>query len=185
MRALAVALLLAATAARADKLPSSAIGLTTGVVAGTGADNKRVGFGFYELGAQASWQPTSTESSLGLTIRWATMLGLMYGGSASHIDTTLRTVEMDLTGGVRLRPWSSVSRYLTFRVGVDLLRSNEPIPTDASMTGSRSYVRGVASIGIDQYVSIFMLNFDVRYVRLGSDAPSELAVMIGGAFAGP
>jgi hypothetical protein len=185
VRALVVALLLASTVARAEKLPSGAIGVTTGFVAGTGPDNKRVGDGFYEFGAQASWQPTTTESRVGFTIRWGAMFGLMYGGSASHIDTTLRTVEMDLTAGIRVRPWNSVSRYLTFRVGADLLRSNEPIPTDDSMTGSRSYVRGVASIGIDWYVSIFMLNVDVRYVRLGSDAPAEGTLMIGGAFAGP
>jgi hypothetical protein len=185
VRALAVAVLLASTVARAEPLPSGAIGVTTGAVAGTGADNKRVGAGFYEFGAQASYQPMNTEHRLGFTIRWAAMFGLMYGGSASHIDTTLRTVEMDLTAGIRVRPWNSVSRYLTFRVGADLLRSNEPIPTDDSMTGSRSYFRGVASFGIDQYVSIFMLNFDVRYVRFGSDAPAEAAVMIGGAFAGP
>jgi hypothetical protein len=185
VRALAVALLLVTTAAHAEPLPSGAIGVTTGSVAGTGSDNKRVGAGFYEFGAQASWQPMTTEQRVGWTIRWAAMFGLMYGGSASHIDTTLRTVEMDLTVGLRLRPWSSVSRYLTVRAGVDLLRSNEPIPTDDSMTGSRSYVRGVASIGIDQYVSIFLVNVDVRYVRFGSDAPAEAALMIGGAFAGP
>jgi hypothetical protein len=189
VRALVVALvlsyLLATTAARAEPLPAGAIGVTTGVVAGTGADNKRVGAGFYEFGAQASWQPTTTQSRLGFTIRWATMFGLMYGGSASHIDTTLRTVQMDLTLGVRVRPWNSVSRYLTFRGGVELLRSNEPIPTDDSMTGSRSYVGGVASIGIDQYVSIFMLNVDVRYAMIGGGGPAELSLMVGGAFAGP
>ena len=191
MRALVVAVLLASTAAQAEpnasgaELPKGAIGVTTGFVAGTGADNKRIGDGFYEFGAQASWQPMTTEMRWGLTIRWAAMFGLMYGGSASHIDTTLRTVEMDLMAGVRTRPWSSVSRYLTFRIGANLLRSNEPIPTDDSMTGSRSYVRGVASIGIDWYVSIFMLNIDLRYARLGSDAPVEGALMVGGAFAGP
>ena len=185
MKALVVALLLASTAAGSEPLPPGAIGITTGVVAGTGADNKRLGAGFYEFGAQASWQRTTTQDHAGLTIRWAAMFGLMYGGSASHIDTTLRTVEMDLTAGVRLRPWSSVSRYLTFRLGANLLRSNEPIPTDDSMTGSRSYFRGVATVGIDQYLSIFMLNIDVRYARLGANQPAELSLMIGGAFAGP
>jgi hypothetical protein len=184
MRALVVALLLAGVA-HGEPLPSGAIGVTTGVVAGTGADNKRVGAGFYEFGAQASWQPTTTADRYGPTIRWAAMFGLMYGGSASHIDTTLRTVQMDLTLGIRLRPWSSVSRYLTFRGGAELLRSNEPIPTDDSMTGSRSYVGGVACIGIDQYLSIFMFNVDVRYGMIGGGGPAELSLMVGGAFTGP
>ena len=189
--ALLVSLLLASTAARAEKLPSGAIGVTTGAVAGTGPDNKRVGTGFYEFGAQASWQPMTTEKRFGWTIRWAALFGLMYGGSASHIDTTLRTVEMDLTAGIRFRPWSAVSRYLTFRAGANLLRSNEPIPTDESMTGSRSYFRGVASIGFDQYESIFMFSFDVRYasglplINVGGGEPAIVSVMIGGAFAGP
>lgn len=184
MRALVIAALLASTAS-AEPLPSGSIGVTSGVVAGTGADNKRVGVGFYELGAQASWQPTTTERRWGWTVRWAALFGLMYGGSASHIDTTLRTVAMDLTVGIRVRPWVSPTRYLTFRAGGSLLRSNEPIPSDNSMTGSRSYVGGVAEIGIDQYVSIFMLNVDVRYAMIGGDGPAVLSLMFGGAFAGP
>ena len=183
MRALLVAALLAGTAS-AEPLPSGAIGITTGAVAGTGADSTRVGAGFYEFGAQASWQPTVTERPWGWTIRWTALFGLMYGGSSAHIDTTLRTVQMDLTVGVRVRPWNSVSRYLTFRGGAELLTSNEPIVTDDSMTGTRRIVGTVASVGIDQYVSIFMLNVDVRYSMIGTN-PAELSLMIGGAFAGP
>ncbi|HEY0252175.1 MAG TPA: hypothetical protein VGC41_11650 [Kofleriaceae bacterium] len=184
MRVLLIAAL-AVSVANAEPLPSGAIGVTSGIVAGTGADNKRVGVGLYEFGAQASWQPTTTERRWGWTVRWAALFGLMYGGSASHIDTTLRTVAMDLTIGVRVRPWASVSRYLTFRGGGSLLRSNEPIPTDESMTGSRSYVGGVAEIGIDQYLSIFMLNLDVRYAMIGGGGPAVLSLMFGGSFAGP
>jgi hypothetical protein len=187
MRALVAALLVCTASASigsAEPLPSGAIGITTGAVAGTGADSPRVGAGFYEFGAQASWQPTATERRWGWTIRWAALFGLMYGGSSAHIDTTLRTVQMDLTVGVRVRPWSSVSRYLTFRGGAELLTSNEPIVTDTSMTGTRRIVGAVGAIGIDQYVSIFMLNIDVRYSMIGTN-PAELSLMVGGAFAGP
>ncbi|MEP6864472.1 MAG: hypothetical protein ABJE66_27870 [Deltaproteobacteria bacterium] len=186
MRSLLVAaVLLAAVPAHAEQLPEGAIGLLTGIVAGTGADNKRIGTGWYYLGAQAAWQPMTTERGYGLTIRWSTMFGYMYGGSASHIDTTLRTVQMDLTAGVRVRPWQSVKRYLTFRAGAELLRSNEPIPNDASPTGQRSYYGGIASVGLDQYLSSLMLSFDLRYGLVGGGGPQELSFMVGIAIAGP
>jgi len=185
-KALLVAAVVAAAApAHAEPLPPGALGLFTGIVSGTGADNKRIGTGWYYLGAQASWQPTSTERRWGWTLRWSSMFGYMYGGSASHIDTTLRTVQMDLTVGVRARPWQSVKRYLTFRAGGELLRSNEPIPNDMSPTGQRAYYGGVGSIGIDQYVSSLMLSFDLRYGLVGGGGPQELSFMAGIAFAGP
>jgi hypothetical protein len=186
MRALLVAAVLAAAVpAYAEPLPQSAIGLLTGIVSGTGADNKRIGTGWYYLGAQAAWQPTATESRWGPTLRWSTMFGYMYGGSASHIDSTLRTVQMDLTIGVRVRPWQSVRRYLTFRGGAELLRSNEPIPNAESPTGHRAYYGGVGSIGLDQYVSSLMLSFDLRYGLVGGGGPQELSFMVGIAIAGP
>ena len=186
MKALLVAAVLAAAGpAHAEKLPDGAIGLLTGIVSGTGADNKRIGTGWYYLGAQAAWQPMTTENWWGPTIRWSAMFGYMYGGSASHIDSTLRTVQMDLTAGLRVRPWQSVKRYLTFRAGAELLRSNEPIPNDASPTGQRAYYGGVASVGLDQYLSSLMLSFDLRYGLVGGGGPQELSFMVGIAIAGP
>jgi hypothetical protein len=182
---LVAAVLVAAVPAHAEQLPEGSIGLFTGIVAGTGADQKRIGTGWYYLGAQAAWQPTKTESWWGPTIRWSAMFGYMYGGSASHIDTTLRTVQMDLTGGVRLRPWQSVKTYLTLRAGAELLRSNEPIPNDMSPTGQRAYYGAVASIGLDRYVSTLMFSFDLRYGLVGGGGPQELSFMAGIAFAGP
>jgi hypothetical protein len=182
---LIAAVLVAAVPAHAEPLPPGALGLFTGIVSGTGADNKRIGTGWYYLGAQAAWQPTETERPYGWTLRWSTMFGYMYGGSASHIDTTLRTVQMDLMAGVRVRPWQSVKTYLTFRAGAELLRSNEPIPNDASPIGQRSYYGGVASIGLDRYLSSLMFSFDLRYGLVGGGGPQELSFMVGIAIAGP
>jgi hypothetical protein len=92
---------------------------------------------------------------------------------------------MDLTVGIRLRPWTAVSRYLTLRAGGELLRTNEPVPTDSSMTGSRDFFGGVASIGLDQYISTAMFNLDVRYGMIGGGGPAVVALMLGAAFAGP
>ena len=178
MRALLVIALVAAPAA-AEPLPSGALGLLTGAISGTGADAKRVGAGYY-VGAQASWQPTSTERRLGWTLRWATMFGTLYGGEAAQVTSSLKTVQMDLTLGLRFRPWSAPTRYLTVRGGGEILRINEPIPP----TMNRAFVGGVASVGLDQYVSSFLFDVDVRYGLIGS-GPGELALIVGFAVAGP
>jgi hypothetical protein len=176
----------ACATAHAEPLPSGAIGIFTGAVSGAGADAKRIGAGYYQIGAQASWQPTTTEQRVGWTLRWATMFGALYGGSAQHIEPSLHTLQMDLTIGVRLRPWTTVTRYLTLRGGGEILRSNEPIPnSDPMSTGHRAFVGGIASIGIDQYVGTVMFDIDLRYGMIGGSGPAELALILGVAFAGP
>ena len=183
--AAAVVVVLAATAAHAEPLPPGAIGIFTGAISGSGADAKRIGAGYYQIGLQASWQPTTTESRYGWTLRWGAMFGALYGGSAQHIEPSLHTVQMDLTIGLRLRPWTSVTRYLTLRGGGELMRANEPIPTDDSPMGHRAFVGAIASVGIDQYVGTVMFDIDVRYSMIGGTGPSELALLLGIAFAGP
>jgi hypothetical protein len=174
------------TVSAAENMPSGSLGLVTGVVAGTGADAKRLGFGFYQYGGQASWQPTSTDRPYGYTIRWSTMLGRLYGADAAQVDDKLSTVQMDLTLGVRYRPWSTPRRYLTARIGAQLLRANEPIPDsddpDAEMR--RAFVGGIAGVGLDQYISSFLLSVDVRYGLIG-DTPSQLALLVGFGVTGP
>lgn len=189
MRALVVVAIAAAHAfgfsAHADPIPAGALGVFTGVVAGTGADADRMGFGYYQIGAQASWQPMKSERHIGWTLRWSTMFAAFYGGSAAHIDSSLRTTQMDLTLGVRVRPWSTRSRYLTLRGGGELLRANEPIPTNRSMEGSRKFVGATASVGLDQYAIGMMFNLEVRYSMIGGTGPTSLALLVGAAFVGP
>jgi hypothetical protein len=188
MRALAAFVLCMAFAlpAKAEPLPSGTIGLLGGGVAGTGADNKRIGYGIYSFGMQASWQPMTTERTRGWTLRWSTMFGRLYNGSAAQIDDVLLTVQMDLMLGVRYRPWTSPRRYLTLCGGGEVLRTNQPIPRSSDdMTVHRNFVGGIASIGFDQYLgSLAMLNIDVRFGLVGS-APSQAAVIIGIGFTGP
>jgi hypothetical protein len=183
VRALLVALVAFATPAHADPLPSGALGLVTGAIAGTGADAKRIGAGWYEFGAQASWQPQTTERRWGWTLRWATLFGVLYNGSAAQIESQLRTTQLDFTAGVRYRPWVTPSRFLTGRAGVELLRANQPIPT-SSMSESRSFAGPIASVGIDQYAGGFLFSVDVRYGLIVT-GPGELALMFGVAVAGP
>ncbi|HEY3807142.1 MAG TPA: hypothetical protein VGL61_31285 [Kofleriaceae bacterium] len=186
--ALAAGVVLASGAALAEPLPSGAIGVVTGGVAGTGADNATMGYGFYAFGAQASWQPTTTENHLGWTIRWSTMFGILYGGNAARIDSSLRTVQMDFTAGVRLRPWATVTRYLTLRGGICLLRSNDPIATAETSTslGDRDFLGPIASVGIDQYIAgALMLDVDVRYGMIAVGGPATIALLVGIGFAGP
>jgi hypothetical protein len=180
MKALGIVCALAVPAL-ADQMPAGTIGPVFGVLSGTGANAKRLGFGFYQFGMQASWQPTTTERNVGFSVRWATMFGTLYGGSASQLQSPLRTVQMDLLLGLRFRPWKSPSRYLTVRAGGELLRSNEPIPP----VMERSFVGGIASVGFDQYVGGFMFNIDVRFGLIAPDAPTELALLLGVGFTGP
>jgi hypothetical protein len=168
-------------AASADKLPPGTIGFMFGVLSGTGADAKRLGFGFYQFGMQASWQHTDTDSRLGWSVRAATMFGTLYSGTAAQIDSQLHTMQMDLMVGLRFRPWTTPSRYLTARVGGELLRANEPIPP----LMNRAFVGGIASVGLDQYLGGFMFNVDVRYGLIGPEAPRELALIIGVGLTGP
>ena len=168
-------------AARAEELPSGTIGFMFGVLSGTGADAKRLGFGFYQFGMQAMWQPTSTERAWGWSLRWGTMFGTLYNGSAAQIDNALHTMQMDLQAGLRFRPWKTPTRYLTARIGGELLRANEPIPP----LMQRAFVGGIASVGVDQYVGGFMFNVDVRYGLIGDDGPRELALLIGVGLTGP
>jgi hypothetical protein len=183
-RAFAVAAVLAlasASPARAEQLPPGTIGFVFGVLSGTGADAKRLGFGFYQFGMQAAWQPTATERAWGWSLRWGTMFGTLYDGTAAQIDTQLHTMQMDLQVGLRFRPWKTPSRYLTARVGGELLRANEPIPP----LMQRAFVGGIASVGLDQYVGGFMFNVDVRYGLISNEGPRELALLVGVGVTGP
>jgi len=185
-RALAATAVLCALASRAapahaEELPHGAIGFVFGVLSGTGADAKRLGFGFYQFGMQASWQNTNTDSRIGWSIRAGTMFGTLYNGDAAQIDAQLHTMQMDLQVGLRFRPWKTPSRYLTVRAGGELLRSNEPIPP----LMQRAFVGGIASVGLDQYVGGFMFNVDVRYGLIGDQGPRELALLVGVGLTGP
>jgi hypothetical protein len=174
-------LIASAPAAADEALPAGAIGPLIGAVSGTGADAKRLGFGYYQFGLQASWQPMTTGRVWGWTMRWSTMFGTLYTGSAAQIESTLHTVQMDLMVGVRFRPWRTPHRYLTVRGGGQLLRINEPIPP----TMSRAFAGGIASVGLDQYVGALLFNVDVRYGLIGGGGPTQLALLLGVGFAGP
>lgn len=172
--------------AGAEPMPPGAIGLVMTGISGTGASAKLLGAGL-QYGGQASWQPMSTDRSLGWTLRWTTLYGYSFGGTAAQIDTHLETLEMDVMIGVRYRPWSTPRRYLTARGGLELLRTNEPIPTSTAEDAEqrRAFLGGVASVGLDQYLwSFAMLSVDVRYGMIGN-GPEQLALMVGFGVVGP
>ncbi len=127
MRALpaaaAIAIAMSASAAHANPLPPGAMQFAFGGGAGTGVDNKRIGEG-YLLGAQASWQPMSTEQRIGWAFRWTTLFGKDWDAGAALIDNRLRTVRLDATAGLRFARGHSAA-LSDLRGGVGLLRSNE------------------------------------------------------------
>ena len=169
----------ASATASAEELPPGSLGLVVGVIAGTGADARPLGIG-YLLGGQATWQPISTESRIGWSAKSAVVFGTMYSASAARITDELLTLQMDLMIGIRVRPGDSPSRYITARVGGALFRANQVIPPDMQ----RAYAGGVASVGLDQYISGWLFNADVRYGLIGP-GPSELGLVLGVSKTGP
>jgi hypothetical protein len=127
----------------------------------------------------------STEHKRGWSLRWATLFGRLYNGDEAQIGDELRTVQMDVMAGIRVRPWATPRRYLTFRVGGEILRVDQPISrTSGDTERHRNFVGGIASVGLDQYIGGFMLDIDVRYGMIAS-GPTQIAVLVGIGFTGP
>jgi hypothetical protein len=178
--ALAVTLIVAP--AHADDLPSGAMGVVFGAVAGTGPDASRLGVGYLEpLSFQAAWQPMKSERWIGWTLRWTTIFTSSYDAGAAQV-LDLETMQMDLTLGVRARLWKDPRRYVTLRGGPGLFRANQTIPPKME----RAFIGPVASAGLQQYVigTLVLLDFDVRYGLIGR-GPTQIAFTAGISIAGP
>jgi hypothetical protein len=178
-RAAAIVAMLLASTASADPLPPGSIGVFFGAGSGTGADAKRLGYG-YLLGAHAAWQPMDSSQRINWAAKWSVMFGTMSDADAARINSDLLILKMDLMAGIRIRPGVDPSRYVTLRAGGLVMRTDQIIPN--KMT--RSFVGPIASIGIDQYIGGFVFNLDLRYSMIGI-GPSELGLVIGVAKTGP
>lgn len=174
-----IAAMLIATEATADPLPPGSIGFFLGVGSGTGADAKRLGYG-YLLGAHAAWQPMDSSQRINWAAKWTLMFGTMSNADAARINSDLLILKMDLMPGVRIRPGIDPDRYITVRAGGMVMRTDHIIPN--KMT--RTFAGPIASVGIDQYLGGFLLSVDVRYSMIGL-GPSELGLVIGIAKTGP
>jgi hypothetical protein len=113
----------------------------------------------------------------------------MYNARAARVGDTLLTFQMDLTAGLRVRPGTNATRYITMRVGPQLMRTDQVIPSMTSDT-QRAFAGFVASIGVDQYAGLpwlggrFLYNLDVRLNQIGT-GPTIIAVMFGIGKTGP
>ncbi|MGN6106017.1 MAG: hypothetical protein ACTHU0_12995, partial [Kofleriaceae bacterium] len=168
-----------AAAAAAEPLPAGRIGGVVGAASGTGKDANPHGLG-YQVGGQAAWQPMSTERRIGWAARWSFVFGTMFDAAAARVGDELKTLHMDLTLGIRIRPGDNPGRYLTLRAGAEMLRANQVIPPKMQ----RAYAGAVASIGVDQYAYGFLFDVDVRVSQIGS-GPTVIALMFGASKAGP
>jgi hypothetical protein len=171
----ALAVALAAAPVRAEPLPSGSLGVMFGAGGGTGRYARSLGLGYYQFGGQAAWQPMRTERRIGWSLKWAFVFGRMYGAESARIDIILRTLQMDLMAGLRIRPGTNPRRYLALRGGIELFRANEVIEPDKQ----RAFVGPVAAAAIEQYAfGAFMFNVDVRYGLIGP-GPAEIALLAG------
>jgi hypothetical protein len=179
--ALALALAVAAAPAHAEPLPSGSLGVLFGAGGGTGQYARRLGLGYYQFGSQAAWQPMTTEQRIGWSVKWLFVFGTMYGADSARVDLYLRTLQMDLMAGLRIRPGSNPRRYLALRGGVELFRSNEEIQPGKQ----RAFVGPVAAAAVEQYAfGAFLFNVDVRYGLIGS-GPAEIALLVGASVSVP
>jgi len=190
--ALAFALLVIASPARAEPLPPGSIGLVGALASGTFADASRLGYG-YQLGAQAAWQPMETTNRFGFSLKWSFVFGTMYNADSARVGDELLTFQMDIMGGIRLRPGTNAARYITLRAGPQLMRTNQLIP---AMDGSaRAFLGAVASVGVDWYAGIpwlggrFLYSLEARLCQIDipgiRSSPSTLSVMFGLGKTGP
>lgn len=181
--ALAATLVALAPPARAEPLPAGSLGLLFGVFSGTGPDARRVGYGYlapWPPSFHAAWQPMSTERRYGFAVRWSTIFHETLDAEAAQVEG-LRTMQMDLTVGLRLRPGTDVGRYFTIRTGPALFRANQTIPPKMH----RAFAGAVASVGFEQYLfGAFLLDFDVRYGLIAT-GPSEIVFTVGASIVGP
>ena len=174
-----IAALAVALPARAEPLPSGSLGIMFGAGGGTSRYARSLGLGYYQFGAQAAWQPMTTEQRIGWSLKGSFVFGTMYNADSAQVDLYLRTLQMDFLAGLRIRPGKSPLRYLALRGGVELLRSNEPIQPD----GQRAFVGPVADLAVEQYAfGAVLFNVDVRYGLIGS-GPAEIALLAGASIA--
>ena len=177
----AAAVLAAGAPARGEPLPSGSLGIMFGAGGGTGKYARSLGLGYHQFGAQAAWQPMTTERRIGYSLKWSFVFGTMYDADSASVDLYLRTLQMDFLVGLRVRPGESRSRYLALRGGVELFRANQPIQPD----GSRAFVGPVADAAIEQYAfGAVLFNVDVRYGLIGS-GPAEIALFAGASISVP
>lgn len=177
-----------AAPAHAEELPPGSIGVIGALASGTFADASRVGYG-YQIGAQAAWQPMRTENRLGFSAKWQFAFGTMYSADAARVGDELLTFQMDMMLGLRIRPGTSATRYLTLRVGPQLMRTNQVIP---SLTDDmqRAFVGAAASVGLDWYAGLpwlggrFLYSWEARLSQIGT-GPTTLAIVFGLGKTGP
>ena len=191
---LSLGLALAPAGARAEPLPSGSLGIMFGGGAGTGRYARSLGIGYYQFGAQAAWQPMRTEHRLGFSVKWSFLFGTMYSADAARVGDELLTFHMDVMAGLRFRPGVNATRYITLRVGPQLMRTNQVIPSMEDQT-QRAFFGAAASLGIDQYGGLPWLGghflwslearisqIDIPYIR---SSPTTLAIMLGLGKTGP
>ena len=186
--ALGFGALLSAAPASAEPLPPGSIGLVGALASGTFADASRLGYG-YQVGAQAAWQPMRTENRLGFSAKWSFVFGTMYSADAARVGDELLTFQMDMMFGLRIRPGTNATRYLTLRVGPQLMRTNQVIPS-MNDDMQRAFLGAAASVGLDWYAGIpwlggrFLYSLDARLSQIGT-GPTTLAIMLGLGKTGP
>ena len=146
-----------------------------GAGGGTGQYARTLGLGYYQFGAQAAWQPMTTEQP----DRLVAQVVVRVRHDVRRRRRAHRHLPAHAPDGLHGRPAAppgrKPARYLALRGGVELFRANEPIPP----RDQRAFVGPVAAAAIEQYAfGAFLFNVDVRYGLIGT-GPAEIALLAG------
>ncbi len=162
--------------AETDRLPSTTIGATLGLVAGAGPSAKPLGIGF-AWGFSAAVQPMRADQRLGWSVRWSSLFqyqNLLTDATAARVSADLRLFQIDVSFRARFAPTGRSGTYLTGGIGVAMLRANQPIQPD----NQRLWAGGFATLGVDRYVlKGMLLSLDARFGLIGT-GPTTIATLL-------
>lgn len=115
-----------------------------------------VGLGF-TVAAVAYYHPTSLDKRVTWGAEWSAGWSYFESNEAS-ITGSLRLLELDFGGRLRVRPDPARAHFLVIGAGAALLRANVPIAPDFK----RSYVGPYVSVGFEPKVGKMTLGIDAR-----------------------
>ena len=167
-----------ATQLASDPLADGKLGLSLGVTSAVGASSSDFGFGLV-VAAEAAYQPIDVDSVWGWGLHWSTAYCWCSASAAASVTGNLRSLSMSLGARVRRAMSELRPRFAFVGAGVELLRTNVPVPPD----DQRDYLGPYVSAGVEQYQGSgsYLVGFEVRYGMIAT-GPSNLSILLSFGF---
>lgn len=153
-----------------DLPPSGRFGLKIGGRQGVGRADHGLGF---STAVVAGYHPIRPENRISFGAEWAVSWSFFEFADATSINGSVRLLEFDVGGRIRLQPSRDRFRFLVLGAGILLMRSSVPIAPDSK----RSYVGPYVSVGLEPKVGKYSLSFDARYGMIAT-GPSTITLSV-------